>query len=126
MLQEYGERFEILFGSDQNKLQWILKLLHREVFGGKDELTRKVFMEFRGLRADKDLFWKRISQIALESYTMHEVFNMDSTVRLAAVENLGKNNSCFLPYLLVCKSSTGRAIDLQKSMDKLYKWKKRT
>ena len=35
-------------------------------------------------------FWERIQDQAVESYTMKEVFDMDSSVRVEAIENLGK------------------------------------
>ena len=42
------------------------------------------------------MFWRVVSQIAVEKFNMQEVFNMQSTVRLTAVENLGMSikNQC--------------------------------
>ncbi|XP_065193594.1 uncharacterized protein LOC135824809 [Sycon ciliatum] len=92
-LEEYGAKLESLVSSDQDTIKWILKLTQREVFDGKDTTSKTSFLDFRGRRPERDLFFKRISQLALESYSMHGVFSMDSTVRLAAVENLGKFSS---------------------------------
>ena len=36
-------------------------------------------------------FWTRVQDQAVESYTMKEVFDMDSSVRVEAIENLGKD-----------------------------------
>ena len=36
-------------------------------------------------------FWERVKEQAIESYTMKEVFDMDSSVRVEAIENLGTN-----------------------------------
>lgn len=42
-------------------------------------------------------FKTRVQEQALETYTMHKVFNMESTVRLDAIENLSKlKQKCFL------------------------------
>lgn len=35
--------------------------------------------------------WKRVEEQAKESYAMKEVFDMDSSVRVEAIENLGKS-----------------------------------
>ena len=35
-------------------------------------------------------FWLRVQDQAVESLTMKEVFSMDSSVRIEAIENLGK------------------------------------
>ena len=35
-------------------------------------------------------FWLRVQDQAVESYTMKEVFDMDSSVRVEAIENLGR------------------------------------
>ena len=37
-------------------------------------------------------FWERVKDQAIESYTMKEVFDMDSSVRVEAIENLGMRN----------------------------------
>ena len=54
------------------------------------KVTKAKFMEVRGQSDRKGQFWKVVSEIATEKYSMNEVFNMDSSVRLTAVENLGK------------------------------------
>ena len=38
-------------------------------------------------------FWLRVQEQAVESYTMKEVFNMDSSVRVEAIENLGTSQA---------------------------------
>ena len=35
-------------------------------------------------------FWDRMQDKCVESYAMKEVFNMESSVRVQAIENLGK------------------------------------
>lgn len=48
-------------------------------------------MQIRGDSSEKHTFWRIVRQIAVEKFNMKEVFNMQSTVRLTAVENLGKS-----------------------------------
>ncbi len=64
-------------------------MLKEDVFSGADEITKLRFMEIRGDSPDKNAFWRVISQVAIEKFNMREVFNMNSTVRLTAIEKLG-------------------------------------
>jgi len=38
---------------------------------------------------ERQSFWSRIQDQAVESYTMKEVFDMNSSVRVEAIQNLG-------------------------------------
>lgn len=87
-LEEYKANLKHMFNDDST--QWLLKLLEREVFEGHDHVTREQFMKFRGDSPQKHQFWKKVSRLAIESYNMHQVFDMESSVRLAAVENLSE------------------------------------
>ena len=54
-------------------------------------------------------FWIRVQDQAVESYSMREVFNMESSVRIEAIENLGmlvSNFSLFFGqvFVILCKS----------------------
>lgn len=64
-------------------------MLKEDVFSGADDVTKLRFMEIRGDSPDKNAFWRVISQVAIEKFNMREVFNMNSTVRLTAIEKLG-------------------------------------
>lgn len=85
-LEDYKPNLKRMFNEDST--QWLLKLMEREVFDSRDRVTKEQFMKFRGDSHVKHHFWKRVSQLAIESYNMHQVFDMESSVRLAAVENL--------------------------------------
>ena len=87
---------------DDSKVSWLLEMLKDEVFEAtsSDKVTQAKFMEVRGDSKDKNHFWKVVSEIATEKYNMNEVFNMESTVRLTAVENLGK--CCTMITLCLC------------------------
>ena len=71
-------------------MPWLLEeVLHISIFGGADEISKEHFMQVRGDSVEKHGFWRTVRQIAVEKFNMKEVFNMQSTVRLTAVENLG-------------------------------------
>ena len=65
-------------------------MLKKDVFEGADKISRGKFMEVRGGSPDKNAFWRSVSQTAVEKFNMQEVFNMKSSVRLTAIEKLGK------------------------------------
>ena len=65
-------------------------MLQNDVFNGAEVITKDRFMHIRGDSPDKNAFWRVISQVAIEKFNMREVFNMNSTVRLTAIEKLGE------------------------------------
>ncbi len=75
---------------NEDNIPWLLDMLKEDVFGGADRITKADFMQVRGDSEDRNAFWKVVSQIAVEKFNMKEVFNMNSSVRLAAIEKLGK------------------------------------
>ena len=76
---------------NEDNIPWLLDMLKNDVFQGRDKITKGQFMEIRGDSTDKNAFWRVVSQIAVEKFNMKEVFDMRSTVRLAAVEKLCKS-----------------------------------
>ena len=88
-LTEYETNISETFNDSQ--VTWLLDILKNEIFEASttEKVTKAKFMEVRGDSDHKFQFWKVVSEIATEKYSMNEVFNMDSTVRLTAVENLG-------------------------------------
>ncbi|XP_003385198.1 PREDICTED: uncharacterized protein LOC100641882 [Amphimedon queenslandica] len=88
-INEYDAQLKNLFTED--RIKWLLdEVLHSSIFGGAEEITKDHFMQIRGDSKEKHTFWRTVRQIAVEKFNMQEVFNMQSTVRLTAVENLGK------------------------------------
>lgn len=73
---------------DDSNIPWLLEMLKNDIFKGKDVITKVNFMDVRGNSPDKNAFWRVISQVAIEKFNIREVFNMDSTVRLTAIEKL--------------------------------------
>ena len=53
-------------------------------------MTLSFFVDFCMVDEEVFSFWERVQDQAVESYTMREVFNMESSVRVEAIENLGQ------------------------------------
>ena len=53
-------------------------------------------------------FFVRVQEQAVESYTMKEVFSMESSVRIEAIENLGNDTSSYI-YMFRVLCFTERA-----------------
>ncbi len=86
-----------LFNDDN--IPWLLNMLHNDIFDRVEKVTREQFFQVRGESRNKNAFWRSVSQIAVEKFNMQEVFNMKSSVRLTAIEKLGKARTS-LPSLL--------------------------
>ena len=75
---------------DEENIPWLLDLLKNDVLRVESEkVAKEQFSQVRGDSQDKNAFWKAVSAIAVEKFNMKEVFNMNSTVRLTAIEKLG-------------------------------------
>ena len=64
-------------------------MLKDDIFNGAEKITRAQFFLVRGDSPNRNAFWRVVSQIAVEKFNMQEVFNMESSVRLTAIEKLG-------------------------------------
>lgn len=74
--------------------EWLLAILAQEVDeDGNQVVDRKTYLDFVTIDGEEVDFKTRVQEQALETYTMHKVFNMESTVRLDAIENLSKFKS---------------------------------
>lgn len=79
--------FKALF--EEDNIPWLLELLKVDVLNVKEKVTKEQFFQVRGESDEKHAFWKVVSAIAVEKFNMKEVFDMNSTVRLTAIEKLG-------------------------------------
>ncbi|XP_071946260.1 uncharacterized protein [Antedon mediterranea] len=78
----------------EGDLDWLIQVLHREMDEDEDEVIQKEhYEEFCTVSGERQEFWQRVQEQALESYTMREVFSMNSSVRIDAIQNLAKFNS---------------------------------
>ena len=75
---------------NEENIPWLLEMLKNDVFEGAEKITKEQFMQLRGESVDKNAFWRVVSQIAVEKFNMKEVFDMNSSVRLTAIEKLGQ------------------------------------
>ena len=55
--------------------------------------------DFCTLDTEQRPLWEAVQDQATESYAIREVFNMDSSVRVEAIENLGTGKVYLLSYL---------------------------
>ncbi|XP_072047426.1 uncharacterized protein [Amphiura filiformis] len=90
--KDYSDQLNAQYG--QENIEWLMAVIHREIDEDEDAIIQKFhYDEFCFLDGEKTDFWRCVQQQALESYTMRLVFNMDSTVRIDAIQNLAKFNS---------------------------------
>lgn len=75
---------------DDENIPWLLDMLKCDVFENAEKISKDQFFQVRGDSMEKNMFWKVVSQIAVEKFNIKEVFNMNSSVRLAAIERLGR------------------------------------
>lgn len=92
ILEDFKVDFEATFGDEDT--EWLLAILHRELLVQLDgNVTNQNFLGFCTVDEKILPLWNKIQEQARESYAMREVFNMDSSVRVDAIENLGKFKS---------------------------------
>ncbi|XP_038059074.1 uncharacterized protein LOC119730313 [Patiria miniata] len=91
-LEEYSSQLDEMFKNvDQ---LWLLSILNNEMDEDSDGIvTKQHYNEFCTVNGERCEFWQRVQEHALESYTMREVFSMNSTVRIDAIQNLSKFHS---------------------------------
>ncbi|XP_041348009.1 uncharacterized protein LOC121367735 [Gigantopelta aegis] len=74
---------------------WLMSILRREMEVNDDDpiLKKENFLAFCRLDGEEFPLWTRVQDQALESLSMKGVFDMNSSVRVEAIENLGKYRS---------------------------------
>lgn len=86
--EELGEFF-----SEEDQ-RWLMSILRRELEVEDDnKLYKHMFMDFCSAEGMPRSVWSSVFEKAQESYAMKEVFDMESSVRVEAIENLGKFRS---------------------------------
>ena len=91
-LSEYGKQLAEDFGDD--RINWLMQLMYKDIFEHKSVMKREAFDRFIGKikkKAGGDVFYNRLTDYAIGSLAIREVFDMESTVRLTAIQNLGQN-----------------------------------
>lgn len=91
LVNEFKTLFSIYNADDQG---WLKSLLCWEMgITRSGILTKQKYIEFCTVDGILCPLWQKIEDQARESYAMKEVFNMDSHVRVEAIENLSKFKS---------------------------------
>ncbi|XP_062503988.1 uncharacterized protein LOC134180801 isoform X2 [Corticium candelabrum] len=98
-LGDYKDRMQSLFGHDQ--IEWVLERLHSDVFKKSEIIHIDDFLLFQGIPDRRHQFWRRVKDYVLENHLLRQVFSMNSTVRLSAVQNLAKFRSSTVVAALI-------------------------
>ncbi|XP_071945403.1 uncharacterized protein [Antedon mediterranea] len=88
-IDEYKEQLKESFPEHRQK--WLINIIYGDIFDLHKMITKKMYTDFCcGIENDPDNFYHRILDYALGLLAMRSVFDMESTVRLDAVQNLGQ------------------------------------
>ena len=88
-LDDYKETIEQDFGDD--KVNFLVKVLQKDIFERREVISKLYYNKFVGKIKDEkqDQFYDRLRHYASSSLALREVLNMESTVRLTTISNLG-------------------------------------
>ncbi|XP_077995737.1 protein tirA-like isoform X2 [Glandiceps talaboti] len=96
----FKDKFNEKYGPQLNKIystadkDWLMSVLYKLINQDENEFIEvEDYDSFCAGDGEKKTFWERVHEEAVISYTMKEVFSVDSSVRLDAIQNLGKFNS---------------------------------
>ena len=96
-LEQYENQLVERFTED--KIQWVINLLYGDVLLLRKIITKQTYDAFCSHKAgkpqDPDRFYNRLISYAKGSIAMREVFNMESTVRLDAIQKLGESKKTY-------------------------------
>ncbi|ELU15118.1 hypothetical protein CAPTEDRAFT_228584 [Capitella teleta] len=111
--KDYQKSLETVFTKADR--DWLMGIIRRELeVDETDAVFHDSYTNFCTIDDVFQPFWSCIQLQAVESYTMKEVFNMESSVRVQAIENLGKFRSeaviDALKDLLVDKDNNVRSV----------------
>ncbi|CAH1801189.1 unnamed protein product [Owenia fusiformis] len=88
----YSKEIAMLYSGEFQ--EWLKGIIQRELDAVEDHIvTYEKYTDFCTINGKVETFWSRVMDQAVESYTIREVFDMDSSVRVEAIENLGKFDS---------------------------------
>ncbi len=100
-LSDYGERINRQLGEDKEK--WMVQIIYKDVLELRKEVKHEEYLRFSGknTKANPDHFFERVKSYVVGICAMREVFDMESTMRLIAIQNLGiKPRTHSWPYCL--------------------------
>ncbi|XP_074643068.1 uncharacterized protein LOC141900191 [Tubulanus polymorphus] len=85
-LKDYGSQIKETFGHERPN--WLLVLIYKDIFEQVKNVTKKKYVHFCGTSSNPHIFYKRVEEYAVCMHAMKEVFDMNSSVRLTAVQNM--------------------------------------
>ncbi|XP_062582549.1 uncharacterized protein LOC134244307 [Saccostrea cucullata] len=104
-LDQFAEDFQKYYKDDLNKIYpsedqtWLINNLKEEVSMSVQDsdtaeiITPESLTDFCTVDGEEQALWQRVTSYAQDMYAMKDVFAMDSSVRVDAIENLGKYQS---------------------------------
>ena len=95
--EEFRTEISSSYKSEES-VQLLCNVIKNDVLETTDMVTKDKFLEVVGGSEHRKHFWKVVNDKATEKYCIKEVFNIHSSVRLSAVENLGE--LCFCDTLI--------------------------
>ncbi|XP_064612127.1 uncharacterized protein LOC135476138 [Liolophura sinensis] len=91
-VKDYGEEIEESYTEENLNQRFFVNVIYKDIFDLRKEIKRDMYDQFcdGNPQGDPHCFYSRLQEYARGLYAMKEVFNMDSTLRLTVVQNLGK------------------------------------
>ncbi|XP_035690308.1 uncharacterized protein LOC118425522 [Branchiostoma floridae] len=87
--EEYQHKLDKHFPGKQQ--EFLMRLINKDLLDGSPRFHREAYDNFCGTQVNKPHgFYSRLKEYCGSKHAMREVFSMDSTVRLSAIQNLGK------------------------------------
>ncbi|CAH1232799.1 Hypp510 [Branchiostoma lanceolatum] len=87
--EEYQRKLDKHFPGKQQ--EFLMRLINKDLLEGSPRFHREAYDNFCGSEVGKTHgFYSRLKEYCASKHAMREVFSMDSTVRLSAIQNLGK------------------------------------
>ncbi|XP_055957640.1 uncharacterized protein LOC126824179 [Patella vulgata] len=87
--QDYNSRIAELFTEDNQKL--FRNLMYQDIFDLRKTVERKVYDKFCNDNpySDPHCFFNQLQEYVIAHISLRQVFNMDSTLRITTIQNLG-------------------------------------
>ena len=90
-IADYEQRIIDDYGEEPARL--FVHLIYKDIFDLNKVINKCAYNTFMGqnTKANPHYFYERLENYAIGNMAMREVLDMDSSVRLTAIQNLGKD-----------------------------------
>lgn len=94
-VKDYGEEIQQSYTEENLNQRFFVNVIYKDIFDLRKEIKRDIYDQFcdGNQQGDPHCFYSRLQEYARGLYAMKEVFDMDSTLRLTVVQNLGQYES---------------------------------